>query len=221
MSVARTFWTCNVCMAVDRCSNDFEVVKVDGVYYTHCLDSCAKYVNDNECVDTCPTGTFLQEDGATCKETCADKKYKTETLTDGKTHNVCMATADTCDYSVEEEFEIDTEKKTYTKCLEVCSAKTYLNDKKCVSACPLDKPTHGTDNTCRACNADDDAGIYWNQIISKCVEACPEGSNLPDSETICGACEHYFDEANNKCVDECELGADADGRVCNQAAECG
>ena len=136
-------------------------------------------------------------------------------------HSVCLNAADACDHSVEEEFRTGNGRKAYTKCLVECPANTYLSGKKCVSACPVSNPTYDADNVCRACDAEKDAGEFWNQMTKKCVGACPEGSNLPDSEIICGACEHYFDEANNKCVDECEFGADADGRVCNQAAECG
>ena len=45
----------------------------------------------------------------------------------------------------------------------------YVDGIGCTDKCPDTAPTHDDNNICRACNADDDGGEFWNPMTLKCV----------------------------------------------------
>lgn len=93
-----------------------------------------------------------------------------------------------------------------------CSGeKQYLDaaQNECVEACEQ----ISVDGVCMSCVDAYPDNAFFNQMTGTCVSECPDG--LTDTAGVCGKCEKYFDESNNRCVDECEFGVDS-GDICQE-----
>ena len=75
----------NVCLPAGSCQNTesatFEIGG-ESVVYAKCTDGCPKYQYE-DCVDYCPSDTYLQEDGTTCGRSCETWKFRRAAAGDG------------------------------------------------------------------------------------------------------------------------------------------
>ena len=139
---------------------------------TDCSADTGKYLNGEDCVAFCPTDTFLQEDGKTCKATCEKKIYETVVIDATHSHNVCLENTDSCKDTATKSFHIDTADVNYTQCLDTCPTGKYLNGEDCVAFCPTDTFLQEDGKTCGASCA---AGFYVVVDQQKtCVTECAE-----------------------------------------------
>lgn len=177
-------------------------------YVRTCQPDCKnKYAYGYDCVDSCPTGTFISEDAFNpankmCVTNCqsAHKLY-----IDGKCTDFCPGNQVRNDYTCLDECPQDKylyENGINKTCVTDCSAtdKKYKYNKKCVSDC---KDRYLVDDTCKT-SCPEGYYQYQGEENNLCVQDCSQTSlSILDENKCVSYCPDPKRAYLGNCVDSC------------------
>ena len=140
-----------MCMdAAEECDRVFEWVSTSDGEYQYCKPFCDYYSYKGECVNSCPSGTFVSaRNGSTCVDECESKIFWTAWRS-LDTNRYCMETTDDNFFITKENVTVNGETVEYVHGVEKC--ENYVYDQVCVDECP------------------DTTFVEWDG--KKCVTAC-------------------------------------------------
>lgn len=223
----------NVCLPAGACQTTTEeTVEIGGASetYLRCTDDCQGYYYNNNCVDYCPTSTYLQEDEKTCASTCASKKYRMTAADVEHQHAACIEADEECEYMYSTESTYDGD---YVYCRPFCEKYSYHGE--CVSRCPENTFMNARNGD--VCVDECASKAFWTDRDSYsntryCVLSTDDYFfTMPENVTINGEqveYTHCIDRCPNymygqQCVSECpsDTFVSWDGQACNYVCESG
>ena len=202
---------------VEECEGNYSFKYKNTLCLFRCNDDHPYLLGTDECVDNCPTGTYISGDGTECVTVCtgiypyisADKK-QCVTICTAPTDNTLNRKI--CTENCNSEFPyLDVDTNT---CISTCSDAQlfyFKDEKKCVSSCYEDGvytwEISPTNKKCTdLCFGDKP---YLDLGNKECIQQClsPQLYSLPPKNICVQDCINtdypYIDPVNNVCVAKC------------------